>query len=493
MDKARKAYKEPISREKIFKIMLYTTYIVALVFLLKNIIEKSLGGAMSVGLTLTIFTVVLLVMRQARVSAETRQFAVSIALLFLVFAISLFSGDYYSDDYLLYLVILGLTGLYLNPKYTLVQAATADVLLILQFLIHPDKVESTGQFILCLLMFIFASYMFYLTIQRGHAFILMGQTRAEEAEKLLESFVTIGDALKQNFESSSQRIENLKEANVLMEGNAMDLKGGSASITQGARDVEYTCDSVQDRIRLTEGRIDALNGEVQTFETALAANQENMEEMSRQMESVKRTVGEANDVFHKMEEQMHEIYTVLEQLNTISSSTTMLALNASIEAARVGNAGAGFAVVASKVQELAVDRNKCSEQVGNVVEVMREQIRRTTLQMGESTEAIDASLGALEELKDGFGALTHQFDSLYSNIEEQNSNVGQIGSIFESLKGKITDMNICSEQNQASVEAIADAMNLYKDNIKQVIDDTKQIHELSATMLTISREKEAIK
>lgn len=191
-----------------------------------------------------------------------------------------------------------------------------------------------------------------------------------------------------------------------------------------------------------------------------------------------------------MEQRMQEIHVVTKQLNGISASTTMLALNASIEAARAGQAGAGFAVVASKVQELAVDSNKCSGQVADVVNAMQEQVQKTTMQLEESTEVIDASLEALEGLKGGFDHLTQQFSSLYSNIEEQNSNINQVESIFRELKDKIEDMSSHSEENETSVEAIAEAMGVYKESMKQVIDDTKHIHELSASMLALSKENE---
>lgn len=486
MNEKQKMVKEPISKEKIFKVMLYVTYIVAAVFLLKNIIGKSLVGAVVIGVSLAVFTVILCIMRSTKAEEEKQQFVVSMSLVLLVFIISINSGDYYSDDFPLYLAVIGLTGLYLRPKYTLIQGILSTLLLIVQYVLHPEKADSTGQFFLCVGMFVLASAMFYLTIQRGRAFIQKSQERADEAEELLKSLLTVGEELKHNFENSSQRIENLQEANIRLEGNAGDLKNSSDSITQGAREVEQTCDNVQDRIQVTEGQIDALNGEVKTFETALAANRENMEEMNRQMETVKRTMHETNEVFKIMEHRMHEIHMVTEQLNSISTSTTMLALNASIEAARAGQAGVGFAVVASKVQELAVDSNKCSVQVADVVNAMQEQIQKTTLQLGESAEAISASLGALDGLQGGFDQLTQQFGSLYSNIEEQNSNINQVEAIFRELKKKIADMSSHSEENEAFVEAIAEAMGVYKESMNQVIDDTKHVHELSASMLDIS-------
>lgn len=489
MDETRNNRKEPISKDAIFKTMLYVTYIVAAAFLMKNILGKTLLGAVVIGVSLLVFTIMLVIMKKAHVRIESQQFAVSMCLLLLVFVISLNSGDYYSDDFPLYLAVIGLTGMYLRPKYTLIQMILADVLLIIQYLVHPEKADSTGQFFMCVAVFTLASVMFYLAIKRGRAFIMRSQERADEAEKLLQSLATIGDELQKNFESSSERIENLQKVSTLLQDNAADLKAGSSGITQGAREMEVTCDGVHSRIQVTEGQIDALNGEVKNFESALASNRENMEKMNRQMESVKRTMSETNEVFRMMEQQMQEIHTVTEQLNSISSSTTMLALNASIEAARAGVAGAGFAVVASKVQELAVDSNKCSAQVAGVVGVMKDQIQKTTVQLGESTDAINASLGALEGLQGGFDELTHQFGSLYNNIEAQNSNINQVDAIFEQLRDKVVDMSSYSEENQASVESIAEAMSMYKDNMVQVIDDTKKVHEMSATMLSIANEK----
>ena len=489
MEKEQRAMKKPIPKETIFKLMLYVTFIVAAAFLVKNIVTRSLQGSLIIGISLTIFAVIVILMKKMNAQMEKQQFVVSMSLVFLVFIISINSGAYYSDDFPLYLAVIGLTGLYLRPKYTKIQIILADIMLVIQYLLHPEKAETLAQYIMCIAMFTLAAYMFYLAIQRGRVFIEISQARAAEAEQLLETLATIGDELQKNFENSSGRIENLQEANSRLEDNAMELKQGSASIAQGASEVAVTCDNVQDKILITENQIDALNGEVRIFETSLAENRRNMEEMSRQMESVKDTMRETNEVFKTMDQQMQEISAVTGQLGSISSSTTMLALNASIEAARAGQQGAGFAVVASKVQELAVDSNRCSDQVAYVVGLMQDQIQKTSKQLSDSAQAISASLQALDGLQNGFDQLTEQFAALYSNIEAQNSNVTQVESIFDQLKGKIAEMSSCSEENQSAVEAITEAMTVYKDNITLVIDDTRHVHELSASMTDISRKK----
>ena len=146
--------------------------------MLKNVIGKSLGGAIAIGIILVIFTAILLFMKIAKVGLERRQMIVSMCLAFLVFTISLFSGSYYSDDFPLYLAVIGLTGMYLRPKYTVIQMILCDILLILQYIIHPEKAESLAQFIMCTALFTVAAAMFYLTIKRGRGFIKISETRA---------------------------------------------------------------------------------------------------------------------------------------------------------------------------------------------------------------------------------------------------------------------------------------------------------------------------
>ena len=184
---------------------------------------------------------------------------------------------------------------------------------------------------------------------------------------------------------------------------------------------------------------------------------------------------------------MQEITTATKQLNKISSNTTLLALNASIEAARAGEAGSGFAVVAGKVKELSVDSTGCSEQVSDVVKQMQEKVTKTTKQLEESTQALIDSMKLMTELQGDFKQLTNQFDVLYENIEGQNQNMSQVDSIFDELKEKVTEMSTYSEENHSVVDSIAEAMNVYRANVQQVLQDTKEVNDLSASMLKMSK------
>lgn len=457
--------KKPISYDRIFKIMRGVTVGAASAFLVLNLVKKNIPAVIVIGLCLVLFISSSLVLKKRNVAESNRQFALSVSLCFLVFIISLFSGASYSDDFSLFLAVIGMTGLYLDPKFTKVQIVVIDILLVIMYFVHPEKAGETSQFILCYVVFTLAAILFYQTIKRGRAFIEIGEERAEQAEELLTSMRQMGVDLEKDFASSSVQIE----------GSTMGLERGSASIANGAKEMSDSCNEVHDKILVTEQQIDELNKEVKDFEQALHENQANMAMMNQQLQSVSGTIYEANAVFQEMKQQMTEIARVADELGTISFKVTLLSLNASIEAAHAGEAGAGFDVVASEMRELSSSSDMFSKQVSDVVGEMLERVATTAKQFEDSKEAIVQSESTMQELQESFEKLTQQFGTLYGNIEEQNHNVNQVDAIFGDLKGRVSEMHQYSVENQNAVQGIIEAMDIYKGNINRVIDNTKTV------------------
>lgn len=486
VDKGKKNVKAPVTQEVIFKIMMIAVLGVSSVFVLKNILNRAYEGAVLVAVCLMIFLVIMGIMNCMKVERYKQQFVLSISLIFLVFVISANSGNFYSDDFPLFLAVIGVTGMYLEPKYTKYQIVFSTAALIILYKLHPEKADPLSQYVMCLFIFDVAAYMFYLIIKRGRAFIEIGNLRAEEAEKLLNSIKMVGEELKENYESSSVRIEGIKEINELLEKNAFELKKGSGEILQGTKEVEITCTQAQERVQFTEDSIEALNIKVQNVEEALTQSKVSIKEMDLHMNSVKSIINETNEVFVLLKKQIEDVSEVTEQLTSISNNTKILALNASIEAVRAGEAGKGFQVVAAKVENLAVDSTDCSKQVINVVNNMHGQINDTSRQLEKSVKAIDTSLEVLINMEKVFNGLINQFELLYKNIGEQNDNITNVELVFEELREKITGMSYHSEENQSEVESILEFMTTYKKQMDLIVDDTKQIHELSSSMLGVS-------
>lgn len=478
--------REPISEKTVYRIMVGMTFAVGGIFLLKDLVVKDLGGAKVICIVFGILLAVLLSLKLLHVKQEICNFLVSIFVLFVVFIVSLNSGEYYSDDYALYLATFALAGHYLRPHITVAQIFVADILLYLQYRIHPEKADEPSQFIMCMVTFTLAGIMILLVIRRGHAFIGLGKKRADEAESLLDSMRTMGKDLRTSVEVSADKMNMLRDANVTLAKSTTELMSNSVNIVNEAQEVALCCETVQSRLQVTENQIGALNATVRNFESTLSSNRTHMGEMSDQMEEVKSVIRETEEVFELLSEQMRKISAFTDEIHKISSNTGLLAVNASVEAKRAGKAGAGFSVVASNIRELAVNSSECSDEVADAVFTMQKQIDRTSTLLAESRRSVEGSLAKLSDLHGSYDELTNQFETLYGDISEQNENINDVNAIFETLKSRVSVMSNGSEDNRESVEEIAGTMNLYRDNVETVMQGTKQIYDLSENMISIS-------
>ena len=465
MEKKEKEAKKMLSHEEIYRIMQWLPPVVAGVFFLKNLTGGNTTALLTIGICLVVFVGVLIFVKVRNVSLYVKEYVLAIALPILVFVISLNSGASYSDDFPMFLAVIGLTGLYLEPQFTKIQIILIDILFIAMYKIHPEKAGSTSQYFLCLVIFTLAAFLVYQVIKRGRAFIEISEERAAESEKLLQSVRAMGMELQHDFDASSARIE------VSTQG----VQKGSVSITRVADEVSESCGVVHEKIKETEEQIGELNKEVKQFEEALVENRNNVETMNKQVNSVSDIISESGAVFRTMEEQMNEIAGIAQQINDISFRLTILSLNAAVEAAHAGKSGSGFEVLASEMRELSESSTNFSNRVADVVKELLERVETTSTRISGSEIALEKSQNAMSELVGSFEKLNQQFGMLYGNIEQQNMNVNQIDYIFEELNQRVSEMHNSSMANQNAVESIVRAMEVYRGNVGKIVKNTQTI------------------
>ena len=483
MKKDEKEIKLPISDDIVFRNMMIAVYAVSAIFFVKNLFSGTIAASVIIGVCMAIFSAVTFTMKKIKVSQKILQLVLCLGIVFLVFIISLFSGDYYSDDFPLYLCVIALSGMYLVPKYTIVQAVIIDILLMIAYFIHPNKADPLAQYLMCLFILTVCAICFYIVINRGRAYIRIGERRAKEAEELLMEIRGAGTRLQLNCEESVKRISVMEEINHSLETGVEEIREGSATIIQDASNVDDTFHDIRGKMQITQGFVNSLEGEVKNVEDSISISKQSMKEIVSDIQQLKDIMESTNKVFQTLHQEINDIVGYTKQLNKIATNTTTLALNASIEAARAGHMGAGFAVVANKVQLLSEDSNHCSAQIASVVAAMEELVTESTSRIVESDNAISHSVEKLSGFESSFKDLTKSFHVLHRNIEHQNSNIHTVDNSLEDLAEKIRDMAISSVQNQESVRSLTECIETYKENIQQIINDNIEINDLSVSLL----------
>lgn len=483
MSNNKKTPRSPISQERIFLITMILTFAVAAAFLVRNLLGGNVRSAIIIVVCLVLFAAAVLIMRKLNVAAATQMMLLCILLVILVLLISLSSGAYYSDDFPLFLALIALTGLYLEPKCSLIQMMAIDVALVIMYVVHPEKAESLSQYIMCFLIFNIAAVLNFMVIRRGRAYIELADARAAEAERLLDSVKTMGAELQNNYSDSSQGLIGLRNANQRLEQNTRVLLQGSQSVQQETHELAQACADVQSYVQLTGGNVASMIDGLHKMEDIMAGSKDPMQAMHAQLKDVSDTVRATTQVFEQLQEQIRRISGLTGELGTIAFNTKLLALNASVEAARAGEFGAGFSVVAGEVEALAADSNTCSAQVTEVVDQIKRQVNISSEQLMESFQAVESLRDTLTTLDNGFMSMGGQFQHLFQSLDQQEQNFSHMDSLFEGLHTRVSDMSASTGDNRETVDAIISAMNAYRDHTGHIMDDTKALRDLSISLV----------
>ena len=488
MSNNKKATKVPISQDRIFLITMILTVVVSAVFLVKNLMGGNVQSAIIIGVCLVVFGVAVFIMRKLDVAPTVQKTLLCILLVVLVLLISLTSGSFYSDDFPLYLALIALTGLYLEPQCSLIQIIAIDIALVIMYVLHPEKAETMAQYIMCFAIFNVAAFLNYMVIRRGRAFIEVADARAAEAEHLLGTVKTMGAELEHSYSDSSQGFAGLRAANQRLEQNTHTLMQGSQAVLMESQALAQACSDVQSCANTTSDTVTVMADGLHKMEGIMAGSKDPMQAMHSQLKDISDTVDQTRQVFDLLQEQIQRISGLTGQLNTIAFNTKLLALNASVEAARAGEFGAGFSVVAGEVEALAADSSGCSTQVTDVVEQIKKQVDISGQQLAESHRAVEELRSTLVRLDNGFMGMGGVFQLLFQTLDVQEQNFSHMDQLFDALQSKMSDMNQSTGENRAAAEAIVSAMNAYKTHATRIMDDAKGLRDLSVSLIQNSEQ-----
>ena len=170
------------------------------------------------------------------------------------------------------------------------------------------------------------------------------------------------------------------------------------------------------------------------------------------MEKIGTSNNDLNESINDVISSIKEVTEIINFIGNIAAQTNLLALNAAIEAARAGDAGKGFVVVADSIRKLADDVKGAVNNIDKIISDITEAIDKTTANASDNNNLIDESISIIKEAGDNFKMLADEV----SNIDAHANVVSDINSECESLKGKIEQI---SENQLSQLNELSDRLN----------------------------------
>ena len=267
-------------------------------------------------------------------------------------------------------------------------------------------------------------------------------------------------------------------------------------IRQVMDDLSSTAVTLADNVQSVNAKVSEMGDNMSAINSEAVTLNDNSDKMNRAGQNVSESMTlvltsshTASDIIAQLIEQVNEtnkaiasINEAVELISDITSQTNLLSLNASIEAARAGQAGRGFSVVASEIKQLADQSSQGADSIKNIADNILEKSNRSVILTGRMKELAEQEQTDIGNAKESFDIL--------NRIIEENAAIAQTvmdkTKNLETLKldiiNSVSELSAISEENAASNEEVTARVTEIAESVNRISEDTQTVRKVSSDM-----------
>lgn len=302
-------------------------------------------------------------------------------------------------------------------------------------------------------------------------------------KEAMQSIATVSETVASSSEELAQSSNEVKTGTEQVASTMQELAAGTETQASASSDLAETMTTFARHIQETTDEGNALKQHSSQVQQLTATGKELMTTSTDQMATINEIVLDSVRKVEGLNEQSAEISKLVSVIDDISNQTNLLALNAAIEAARAGEHGKGFAVVADEVRKLAEQVqfsvtdistivNRIQSETGSVTHSLQagyEEVKKGTIQINNTNSTFDQISGAVEDMIENIDTISNNLEKVLKDTEVINRSIDEIASISEESAAGV-------EQTTATVQEASSTMEMISKSAGQLAGMAEQLN-----------------
>jgi len=304
---------------------------------------------------------------------------------------------------------------------------------------------------------------------------------------LKDGLNTVGKELSKAINDVSEQIASLTASSEEAASSVEEITAGAASIAQSSTAVSGNAESSVSSVNQVLTAMEELTSSVSTVAAKVDAvsrlTQEANGTTNKGVEqaavagtginAINTSVKDVGTIITEIRDQMNEIGKIVEIISNIADQTNLLALNAAIEAARAGDAGLGFAVVANEVKILAQDSQGSAENIAKIITALQRESEKAATAMNQANIEVSKGSVAITDTIQFFNIIAEQVTQIAQNmtevaslseeeaaaVEEITASVSEVKIMANDTAKEATNSAAASEQSSAALNQMAEIIS----------------------------------
>jgi methyl-accepting chemotaxis protein len=276
-----------------------------------------------------------------------------------------------------------------------------------------------------------------------------------EIRSLVDGFFNLSLSITQSSRNVVSTTENASSAIKEISKTIDEIAKGASAQAEEAQLGVQVVDKLSEQINFVYESYNTVTTETNKISDLNSVGLKAVTTLRDKSKETYETTQKIFSVIENLTNATKNIGLFVESIESIAEQTNLLALNAAIEAARAGEAGKGFAVVADEVRKLADESRKSTEEINNMMQSIAEESALAISSMGIMKKVSQEQNLAVDKTNSSFNDIANAIDNIVTKISDVNTAVIKMQNDKSNVISAIENISSVSQQTAASSEEVA--------------------------------------